>query len=165
VPGEANQSIDVGDDITGNPAPGTTYPVATELIGGRRYQAMKVTLGGDGAAEKFLEESDLQQASEALTIDALGSRDASNITGAHQLLLTPAGNYRFLRITNSTKADVVISLDAGTTDHFNIPGGTMSSIDLGALGGYADITTYTAIHVKYDSATTSKGKVTATVIR
>lgn len=98
----------------------------------------------------------------AATLQALGSIVAASLTSSYQVLLTPGGDYKQLSLTNTCDEDLVVSLDAGTTNHVQLPKYTVRTFDYGALGLHI---TSAAIHVKYDTVAPTEGKVTAAVVR
>src|SRR3990167_4033107 len=59
-----------------------------------------------------------------------------------------------IRMCNNSIADLFISMDAGTTDHFLIPGGSTLELNLKMLDLFLDVGT--AIHYKNINSTTTK---------
>lgn len=71
---------------------------------------------------------------------------------AYAALLTPAASTKVLIFVNATDGDVVISMDAGTTDHFYLSANQTLTLDLAQHG----LTTAAAIHGKDgDTASTT----------
>lgn len=135
----------------------------TRDVAGEKMQIIKIGLGDDGLFDNLLSAGEQGQATslpvvpsvDAAVFETLTSLAFGSIIGTYTLLLTPGGNLRYFEIQNDTDAPIIVSLDAGTTDHWQIPLKEPRIFDLVPFGRYQSA----AIHIKHTGVAPTSGEV------
>jgi hypothetical protein len=98
----------------------------------------------------------------ALVNSTAGRRAFGSVSSGYANLLGPiSGRGIVLFVTNSLDSEVVISLDAGTTDWMYLPAGTPVTIDLSTNGAEWS----GSISVKHNGTAPTVGAIAASVLR
>jgi len=135
----------------------------TRTVPNEQMQIIKVGLGNDGSFDNLVaagvqnESTSLPtvRAIDAAVYEALTSLAFGAVGASHSLLLTPGGDLRYFEIQNDTDAAIIVSFDAGTTDHWQIPLKEPRIFDLVPFGRFQSA----AIHVKHAGVAPTSGAV------
>jgi hypothetical protein len=106
-----------------------TFIISDEIAPNEKIQVVKIGLGADGALDNFV---DAGEQAEAVSIPVIPAVDAvafeamqtvafGSVGGSYAAALTPGSSIIEIEINNDTDAAIVVSFDAGTTDHWRIP--------------------------------------------
>lgn len=95
-----------------------------------------------------------------IAYQAKGRIAGASLTGSYTTLLNPTSDLRIIYIFNSCDQTILVSLDGGTTDTFQLEGGEGCSVDLGTSGLKFDNTVN--ISAKHDGVVPTAGSVRAT---
>lgn len=127
--------------------PGSGDVVAADDISGVKFQRVKLVFGADGANDGDVDNAlGLPVAdAEASVAGALTTVAYGTLTGSHaDMSVDSIGTAAGCFVHNDTDAAIVLSWDAGTTDHHRIPARAARVLrkEAGA----------SALHAKYESA-------------
>lgn len=137
----------------------------TRTVADEQMQIVKIGLGAENDFDNLVD-SGIQsetvsvpvvRAEDAATFDTLVTLAFGSVGAGHSLLLTPSGNLRYIEIQNDTDAPVILSFDAGVTDHWRIPLKEPRIFDLNAFGRFQSA----AIHIKHAGVAPTVGSVYA----
>jgi hypothetical protein len=135
-----------------------------EVSGAVHIQRFKLALGAAGDDDGSVEEGNplpVTQGSVEASYDAMVKKAYSFFSGTQQAIgILDSGSALKFNIWNDTDANMIGSLDGGSTDHFVIPARCAKTINLGELGRKESADLY----MKYESAPTT-GNVYFEVIK
>jgi hypothetical protein len=112
-----------------------TLSTATKLLG-----TLGIALGWDGVTHRELScdtSGNLNvntAGTAAIAYQAKGKIAGSSLTGSYATLLNPTSDLRIIQIFNSCNQTILVSLDGGTTDTFELEAGESTSVDLATNG-------------------------------
>lgn len=95
-------------------------------------------------------------------IPAFGEVVGTSITGSYQTLIAPGGDARLVLLINTCDQDIIISFDAGTTDHVKLLANVSVALDLAVNGMVINEADY---EVKHAGAAPTTGSITCSVFR
>jgi len=101
-------------------------------------------------------------ATSAATLQARGKIVGAALTGTYATLLTAGGDLRIIQLFNSCDQPILISLDGGTTGHFELDAQEQFSLDLAAAQRH--VATGVVISAKHDGVAPASGSVRVSVI-
>ena len=125
-------------------------------------QIVKLSLGAEGAHDNLVDSGEqnasdsvpVVPSSDAATFESLTTFDTSNLTDAnYDNILTPGGNLRYIEVYNDSDDSMILSFDAGTTDHWRVPVGEGRIFDFAICQRYVS----TTISIKRAGGSTPSG--------
>jgi hypothetical protein len=160
----------VATPLSGRLSDGTNF-VGTEAIAAAQktlstetsvLSCLSVGLGWDGATHREIavDTSGFTQTTAqtvAASFPAKGEIDSTTLTAAYQNVFTAASNLAALFIFNSSNQTILVSLDTGVTDHFELKAQESMTIDAGSNNRH--IASGTDIRVKHDGVVPTGGTV------
>ena len=123
---------------------------------------LSVGLGWDGTSHREVAVdtsgfSKTVQQTVAASFPAKGEIDSTTLTGSYQNVFTAASDLSALFIFNSSNQTIVLSLDAGVTDNFELTSQQSMTIDAGSNGRH--IASGTDIRAKHDGVAPTSGTI------
>lgn len=160
----------VATPLSGRLSDGTNF-IGTEAIAAAQktlstetsvLSCLSVGLGWDGATHREIavDTSGFTQTTAqtvAASFPAKGEIDSTTLTGVYQNVFTAASNLAAVFIFNSSNQTILVSLDAGVTDHFELVAQQSFTIDVGTNNRH--IASGTDIRVKHDGVVPTGGTV------
>ena len=145
-------------------AEGADQQVLFDAIAAGNAQVVKAFTGAEGDSDIIATQTTLASVLTELQSQtiATGTRHAGSLTpagigAAHAVLLNPAAAIHSLKIRNFTDGDIIISLDAGSTDHWALGPGEEFEDNYGSNGlELSDV-----IHIKDGTNAPANGVVYA----
>ena len=95
-------------------------------------------------------------------IPAHGELVGTSITASYQTIIAPGGDARLVIFVNDCDEDLLISFDAGSTDHIKLLKNVSIALDFALNGMVINEANY---QVKHDGDAPTAGSITCTVFR
>jgi len=128
-----------------------------------QQQIIKISLGAENEFDTLVDSGPqtaansvpIVRSADATSFETLVTYAFGSITGAFTEVLNPAGNLKYIEMQNDTNANLIVSFDGGTTEHWRIPLKEPRIFDVGIYGHFVT----TSIRVKHDGTAATEGNL------